>query len=186
MGILMIPMVIMPAMSGTIQRLFFHPTGIVNYFIELLFGHTMNWYSKDYAMIAVIIADIWQWTPFFILTIFTGLQALPKEPFESAMIDGANIWQNFRLVTLPLISPVLVVITLIRSIECLRNFDMIFNFFGGGPGNATETLPIYIYRKTIYGRMIGKGSTAGLVLVALMLFGSFIFIKSLRKTSWGE
>ena len=67
-------------------------------------------------------------------------RALPHEPLEAARVDGANWWQTLKWVTLPLLAPVLLVSILIRSMECLRNFDMIFNFFGGGPGNATETV----------------------------------------------
>ncbi len=180
-GLMTIPMVMMPSMVGTVQRLLFHPQGVLNYLLEVAFGVTVNWYSASNAMIAVVLADIWQWTPFFILTCYAGIQALPHEPLEAARVDGANWWQSLKWVTLPLLAPVLLVSILIRSMECLRNFDMIFNFFGGGPGNATETLPVYIYRQNIYSRALGQGSAAGLVLVAVMLVLCLGLVRVLKR-----
>lgn len=186
LGLFMLPMVMIPAMVGTVNRLFFHPKGLVNFFIESFIGFRVNWYSADYALIAVIIAEIWQWTPFFILTIYAGLQAIPQEPMEAALVDGAGSKQILFLIILPLLAPVLFVSILIRTMECLRNFDMIFNFFAGGPGNATETLPIHIYRTTIYSRELGFGSAKGLVLVVLMIIGAIVLSKLLIKYSWNE
>lgn len=186
LGLFMLPMVMMPAMVGTVNRLFFHPRGLVNFFVESFIGFRVNWYSADYALIAVIIAEIWQWAPFFILTTYAGLQAIPQEPMEAALVDGAGSTQILFLVTLPLLTPVLFVSILIRTMECLRNFDMIFNFFAGGPGNATETLPINIYRTTIYSRALGFGSAKGFVLIALMAIGAIVLSKLLIKYSWNE
>ena len=101
-AVLIIPVVLMPSMVGLIGRLYFSYDGLINYFFEVFTGIRHNWYGKDLALVAVILVDIWEWTPFFILILLAGLQTLPVEPFEAARVDGASRWQSFIHLTLPL------------------------------------------------------------------------------------
>ena len=97
-------------------------------------------------MLSVVAVDVWQWTPFVFLVLLAGLQAIPQEPYEAALIDGSTRWQTFRHVTLPLLKPAILIVLLLRTMDLLRVFDQIFILTEGGPGFATETISLYIYR----------------------------------------
>lgn len=166
---LLIPFIIMRSLVGIIWKLYFAYDGLVNYFLDLLLGLRINWYSPDFALSAAIIATIWVTTPFFGVVILAALQSLPREPYEAAKVDGASPFQNFIYITLPLIKPVLVIITLLRSMESLRAFELIFPMFAQGPGGATEVLPIYISTVTLNSSRFGRGNVISLVMLCLIL-----------------
>jgi multiple sugar transport system permease protein len=182
MGILIIPIVVMPSMVGMIWHLYFNYDGIINFLVETLIGTRYNWYGADLALLAVIIVDIWEWTPFFVLILLAGLQALPREPFEAARVDGASSWQIFRYVTLPMMAPLILTATILRLMDILRIFDVIFAMFAGGPGNATNTLPLYIYRVTMIARNIGRGSAASIMLIILIVGLSFLLVRMFERS----
>lgn len=98
------------------------------------------------ALVGLMLADIWQWTPFMVLIFLAGLRALPKEPYEAAAIDGASALQQFRHLTLPMLSKVIAIAVLIRSIDLFRIYDYVYVMTGGGPGTTTETLSFYAGR----------------------------------------
>ncbi len=114
------------------------------------------------ALIGVMIADIWQWTPFMVLIIMAGLRALPKEPFEAAAIDGASSLQMLRYLTLPMLGRVIAVAVLIRSIDLFRIYDYIYVMTAGGPGTETETLSFYA------GRLFGLANFAYAAILSLI------------------
>jgi len=176
-AVLVIPIVLMPSMVGLIGRLYFSYDGLVNYFFEILTGIRHNWYGKDLALLAVILVDIWEWSPFFILILLAGLQTLPIEPFEAARVDGASRWQSFTLITLPLMLPLLLTTLILRFMDVLRLFDVIFVMFAGGPGTATTTLPLYVYRSTLVLRDVGRGSAASIMLIIIIVSLTVILIK---------
>lgn len=181
MALLIVPMVLMPAMVGMISRLYFSPKGIVNWLLGLVGIEPINWFSTTWALPAVIITDVWQWTPFFVLILLAGLQALPGEPTEAARVDGASSWQILRFITLPLLVPLLLITATLRVMELLRQFDVVFTMFGGGPGNATEILPLAIFRTTVQDRQAGVGAALSLVLIAIILAVAFVFIRMMRR-----
>ncbi len=176
-AVLIIPIVLMPSMVGLIGRLYFSYDGLVNYFFEALTGIRHNWYGKDLALLAVILVDIWEWTPFFILILLAGLQTLPVEPFEAARVDGASRWQSFSLITLPLMLPLILTTLILRFMDVLRLFDVIFVMFAGGPGTTTTTLPLYVYRTTLVQRDVGRGSAASIMLIIIIVSLTVILIK---------
>ena len=98
------------------------------------------------AMFSVIIADVWQWTPFMFLLMLAGLASLPIEPYEAAAIDGASAWRQFWDLTLPFLKPVIAIALLLRIMDALRLFDLVFILTGGGPADRTKTLSLYIYQ----------------------------------------
>ena len=174
---LIIPIVLMPSMVGLIGRLYFAYDGLVNFFFESITGVRHNWYGKDLALWAVILVDIWEWTPFFILILLAGLQTLPVEPYEAARVDGASRWQSFWHLTLPLMLPLILTTLILRFMDVLRLFDVIFVMFSGGPGTATTTLPLYVYRTTLVQRNVGRGSAASVMLIIIIVSLTVILIR---------
>jgi len=181
-SLLIIPIVIMPSMVGMIWRLYFSFDGLVNYFLESLIGIKVNWFSRQWALLATMIVDIWEWTPFFILIFLAGLQSLPIEPFESARVDGASNWQIFRYLTLPFMTPLILVGSILRFMDLLRIFDVIFVMFSGGPGNATTTLPILVWRETMVAQNTGRGSAVSIMLIILIVSFTTILYKLYQKS----
>ena len=176
-AVLVIPIVLMPSMVGLIGRLYFSYDGLINYFFESLTGIRHNWYGKDLALLAVILVDIWEWTPFFILILLAGLQTLPVEPFEAARVDGASRWQSFTQLTLPMMLPLVLTTFILRFMDVLRLFDVIFVMFAGGPGTTTTTLPLYVYRTTLVQRDVGRGSAASIMLIIIIVALTVLLIK---------
>ncbi|MCY4072829.1 MAG: sugar ABC transporter permease [Chloroflexi bacterium] len=176
-ALLIIPVVLMPSMVGLIGRLYFSYDGLINFFFESVTGVRHNWYGKDLALVAVILVDIWEWTPFFILILLAGLQTLPVEPFEAARVDGASRWQSFAHLTLPMMLPLILTTLILRFMDVLRLFDVIFVMFSGGPGTATTTLPLYVYRTTLVQRDVGRGSAASVMLIIIIVALTVILIK---------
>ena len=178
---LIIPQVLMPSMLGMTWRLYFAHEGIVNYFIQLLGGTPLNWYSPQLALPAVMVVDIWEWTPFFVLVLLAGLQSLPQEPFDAARVDGASPWQILRYIILPMMAPLMIIASLLRMMDLMRLFDVVFAMYGGGPGNATETLPLHIYVVTMLRRNVGMGLAGSIMLIVLTLIAAVGLVMLLRR-----
>ncbi|HEV8168258.1 MAG TPA: sugar ABC transporter permease, partial [Pyrinomonadaceae bacterium] len=144
---LLVPMMLPTVVVGVVWRLMLNPNfGAVNGTLKQ-FGidtESLTWTaSPKLAMLSVIAVDVWQWTPFVFLVLLAGLQAIPQEPYEAALIDGSSRWQTFRHVTLPLLKPSILIVLLLRTMDLLRVFDQIFILTEGGPGFATETISLY-------------------------------------------
>jgi multiple sugar transport system permease protein len=132
------------------------------------------------AMMGVILADVWQWTPFMVLIMLAGLRSLPKEPFEAAAIDGANAWQMFTRLTLPMMSRVIAIAVLIRGIDLFRMVDYIHVMTARGPGTATLTLPTYATQEAFTKGVFNYASTIALVTLILIILTSTLFMKIFR------
>lgn len=182
-ALLIIPMTVTPSIAGLIWRLYYNPNyGIVNYFLETVFGVAPNWYSYDWALPSVILVDVWQWTPFIALILLAGLSALPQAPFEAARVDGASWWQTMRYVTLPLLRPIILIAVLLRLMDALKMFDVVFALTEGGPANATELLSMQIYRTGFYQTgMVGLAASMAVVLLVIIITLSQMFIKVLDE-----
>lgn len=174
-SVLLLPMMVTPIVVGNIWRMLYHPSaGLVNWFLGLIGIKGPLWLSSiTWALPAVIISDVWQWTPLMFLILLAGLQALPEEPFEAARVDGVNGWQEFRFITVPLMVPVMLVALLMRLLDAIKIFDQVFTLTHGGPGTATETLSFYIYK---VGFMYFDSGYASALSFAFMLL---IFVLSL-------
>ena len=137
--------------------------------------------SSDHALIALALVDVWQWTPFMMLAFFAGRQALPESPYRAAAVDGANGFQTFFRLTLPLLTPLLVVIGMLRFIDAFKIFDTIFILTAGGPGVSTESPSILAYKMTFEQWRIGESAAlAVLVWVTFFAFCS-VFYHLARK-----
>ena len=181
--IILTPMMMIPAVSGFIFYMLFVSKGPVNGILSVIFNTTIDfsWLKVGYgAMIAVMIADIWQWTPFMFLVILSGLMSLPEDQRDAAIILGASRWQRFRLVTLPLLKPVLVIALIIRGIEAIKIFDPIMLMTNGGPGTATETISVYLYKKGFIAFNWSYVASAGLVVLLIVTIISIFALKPLK------
>jgi len=181
-AIFIIPIVIMPAMVGLTWKMYLSYDGLVNWVLSLFYLPKINWMGTDLALISLILVDVWQWTPFFVLILFAGLQTLPKDPIDAIRVDGANDFQTFFYVKLPLLTPLIIIVCILRIMEIIRNFDVVFAIYQGGPGSATETLPIAVWRMFMSQRQVGMGSAFSFILILLSFFIAFIFINFLKRT----
>lgn len=148
-SVLIIPLFISPVIVGQFWALLLQrPFGPVDYLLGQLLGRpvTINWLSEfPWNFIALILADVWQWTPFMFVIMLAGLTALPAEPYEAALIDGVNGWQAFRYITLPQLVPMILLAVTFRLLDAVKLFDIIFMMTGGGPGTSTYTASFFLY-----------------------------------------
>jgi multiple sugar transport system permease protein len=182
---LLVPMMLPAVVVGVVWRLMLNPNfGAINGTLKNLGLNTesLTWTaSPRLAMLSVIAVDVWQWTPFVFLVLLAGLQAIPQEPYEAALIDGSNRWQTFRYVTLPLLKPAILIALLLRTMDLLRVFDQIFILTEGGPGFATETISLYIYRAAFRFFDFGYAAAMSFVLLALTNVISALYIRLLQN-----
>jgi multiple sugar transport system permease protein len=145
--IVLSPMCIPSVVVGIIWLLLFMPDfSVINYLLGLFGINGPQWIlTPSWALVAVMVAYIWQWTPFFILMISAGLAALPVEPYEAALVDGATWVQMVRYITIPLLRPVILLTVVIRMMDAFRVFDQVFVMTAGGPGRSTQVLSFVIY-----------------------------------------
>ncbi|WP_119166668.1 carbohydrate ABC transporter permease [Algihabitans albus] len=186
-ALLTLTLVVPPAITGMMFLLMQDPEfGVITYILEsigLLDGTRPILSTSSTALIGVMLADIWQWTPFMVLIFLAGLRSLPPEPFEAAMLDGASPFQIFRRITLPLMSKVIAVAVLIRGIDVFRMFDYVFVMTSGGPGTSTYVLSLYAWQQTFSFVKWGYGATISLVSLTIILIIANLFIK-LAKVRW--
>lgn len=180
--IFLLPMVATPVAIALVWLLMFDPaSGVLNYLLGLVGLQPSKWANDaSLAIPALILVDVWQWTPLVMLIVLGGLSALPPEPFEAAMIDGASGWQTFAYLTLPLLRPYIVVAALFRGIDALKTFDTIFVITRGGPAFASETLNLYIYSSAFEYLHMGYSSAMLVVFFAIVLGLSLMLIRVRR------
>ena len=182
---LLVPMMLPTVVVGVVWRLMLNPNfGAVNGTLKQFGINTDNFTwtaSPKLALMSVIAVDVWQWTPFVFLVLLAGLQAIPQEPYEAALIDGSNGWQTFWHVTLPLLKPSILIVLLLRTMDLLRVFDQIFILTEGGPGFATETISLYIYRTAFRFFDFGYAAAMSFVLLALTNIISALYIRFLQS-----
>jgi multiple sugar transport system permease protein len=180
---LIIPTIMTPVVVGIIWRLMYNPDiGMLNYFLAVFGFSPINWTGMPgTALPSVMMADIWEWTPFMALVMLAGLKALPQEPFEAALVDGATAWKTFRYITLPLLAPTMLVALLIRLMDAFKTFDLIFVLTQGGPGMNTEILNYYTYRYGFKFFHLGYASALSWLLVVIVTIVSILFIKTIRS-----
>jgi multiple sugar transport system permease protein len=181
-AVILLPMVATPVAIAMAWLLMFEPTvGLFNGILRSLDLPPQLWLgSADSALPSLIVVDVWQWTPMMALIILAGLATLPDEPFEAARVDGANSWQRFLYLTLPLLVPTMISAVLLRSIDALKTFDIIYTMTRGGPGFATETINIYAYVQSFEYFKLGSASSLLVVFFAIVLGISLIFVQ-IRK-----
>ena len=166
--LLLLPLVATPVAVGIVFNLFYDPTiGLLNFALHALGLPQGRWVSSENSVIAsLVLVDVWQWTPMITLIVLAGLAGLSEEPVEAARVDGASDWQILRFVTIPMVMPVILTAMILRLIDALKTFDIIFAMTGGGPGYASETLNIMGFKYSFEYFRMGQSSV---ILVALFL-----------------
>jgi multiple sugar transport system permease protein len=182
--LLLLPLVATPVAVGIVFNLFYDPTiGLVNFVLMSMNLPTGSWVSNEHSVIpALIIVDVWQWTPMITLIVLAGLAAMSEEPVEAARVDGASEWQILRFVTIPMVMPVILTAMILRLIDALKTFDIIFAMTGGGPGYASETLNIMGFKYSFEYFRMGQSAVI-LVALFLVVFLSSLGIMKLRASS---
>ena len=185
-AIMTLPLFATPVAMGFLGiTLYYESNGPLNNFITLLGGLGIPWLSSpDWAPVSIMILDIWQWTPFVFLVALAGLQGLPEDLYEAARVDGGSGWQLFRTITLPLMTPILWLILLLRLVESFKVFDFPASLTLGGPGRATEVYSLFTYRTALRFFDHGFAATQGfLLLFIVMLIVTLLFgrIRSLYE-----
>ncbi|NLS05306.1 sugar ABC transporter permease [Rhizobium sp. P32RR-XVIII] len=180
--ILLVPMMIPPIAVALTWKLIYQPQfGVLNELMYRLGLPAQAWAGDvNLAMATIIAADVWEWTPFIFLLMLAGLASLPTEPYEAAQVDGASAWRQFWDLTIPFLKPVIAIALLLRIMDALRLFDLVFILTVGGPAGATETLSLYIFKVAFTFVDIGYAAAISLVVLFVTVGFSTWFIKRLR------
>jgi len=131
----------------------------------------------DHPLLSIITADIWQWSSFIMLITLAALQALPRDPYEAAVLDGASSWQIFRFMTLPLITPIVAIGVILRAMDAVKLFDKVYMLTHGGPGSASETVTYYIYLQAFRFWNLPYASAISFILLAIIVALITLFFK---------
>lgn len=178
-----LPMMIAPVVVGLVWRFMFHQTyGTFNRFLEAVGLPKVDWLGQN-ALLSVIIADIWQWTPFIFILSLAALQSLPRSALEAARIDGATTWQQIWHIKLPLMAPVLLVTLILRLIDAFKVLEVILVLTGGGPGLQTEILALRIARTAREFRELGEAAAMSNMLLMLLMV---LTLGMFALTKWQE
>ena len=183
LAILLIPLLVSPIAVGLIWRLLLHADlGAVNWALGLFGLPKQEWLSgQATAMPTIVGVDVWHETSLMIVIILAGLTALPRDPIEAAAVDGANRWQAFWTVTLPLLMPVLLVAVLIRMIAAMKTYDLIYILTSGGPGGATETISFRIWKIGFTNLNMGQAAAASILLLFAIMLLTLVLIRVMRR-----
>ncbi len=187
-GVFVMPMMATPVALALVWTMMFHPQlGVLNYLLSFIHIGPLEWiYNQSTVIPSLVLVETWQWTPLVMLIVLGGLAAVPREPYESAEIDGANAWQKFRYLTMPMIAPFLMIAVIIRSIDAVKSFDIIYAMTQGGPGTASETINIYLYNTAFAYYDIGYGSAMAVVFFIIIVALSFVLLMVRQRSQWNE
>lgn len=173
----MLPMMMVPVVVGVAWRLFllpdFTPLAQIFEWLHIPFDTSRLLTEPSWAMVSVIVADIWQWTPFVMILLLASLHGIPDEIYEAARVDGASEWRQFWTMTLPLIKPSLITVGILRGMDAIRTFDLVYIMTNGGPAFATELVSIFNYKIAFSRYAMGYASavsTGVLIILAVVVF----------------
>jgi multiple sugar transport system permease protein len=185
-ALMLLPLMVPPVITALMWKIMMASTnaGILNYMLSFLGVDPVNWFgSTQGAIVSVLIIDTWGNLPFVALILLGGLQALPNEPYEAARVDGAGPIAMLRYVTLPLLSPFIVLVLLFRTMDSLRIFDVIYATTLGGPNDATTNLQILAYQYSFQWYQMGKGMAQAIVLLLLVVLVSYVLMRIWNRTA---
>ena len=183
--IFILPMMATPVAIALVWTMMFHPQlGVLNYLLSVVGLPPSTWvYDSATVIPTLVMVETWQWTPLVMLIVLGGLASLPQEPYEAAVLDGANGWQCFRHITLPLVWPFIMVALVLRAVDALKAFDTIFVITGGGPGTSSETLNLYLYQQAFSYYDIGYASAIVVVFFVLIMAVTLLLMKTRRAAA---
>jgi multiple sugar transport system permease protein len=191
--LILVPMMLSPVVVGLFWKLMYNPTfGYVNFLLgftnagtapDFLAGSWARESVPGLALTAVVLVDVWMWTPFVMLLVLSGLKAIPDYLYEAAAIDRASSWFQFWRITLPQVAPLLLIAVLFRTIEAVKSFDLVMGMTGGGPGSQTELIAINLYRQAFQGQFrTGAASALAYIILIIIIAISNLYIRYLNQT----
>ena len=184
-SILIVPLFISPVIVGQVWMLMLHsPFGPTNYILSQLLGQevTIKWLTQwPWNFVALILADVWQWTPFMFVILLAGLTAIPPHVYEAAELDGVGPWQTFWYITVPYIAPMMLLAVTFRLLDAVRLFDTIFIMTGGGPGTSTYTASFYLYTIGFTQFHISRATAGAWIFMVLTLLVIIFLVRRLLK-----
>jgi multiple sugar transport system permease protein len=187
MPLLLLPVMVVPIVVGfTWKMLWDNQYGAINQVLSLIAGHDVNilWLAhRDTALFAMVVTDLWQWTPFMFLILLAGLSSVNPELYEAAALDGASWWDALRDVSLPGISRVIAVAIIFRALDVFKIFDLVFMFTQGGPGTSTESISWYIYQLGFKFFRLGYASAVSFLVVILLTVLATIYVARFLRSS---
>lgn len=179
--LLMLPVMMVPIVVAFTWRMLWDAQyGAINQILGLVLNQpvTIAWLAKtDTALLAMIVTEVWQWTPFMFLVLLAGLTSISPEFYEAAAIDGANWWQSLRHITLPALAPVVAVAILFRVLDAFKIFEMVYVFTQGGPGTSTETISWYIYQIGFKFFRMGYAAALSYLVMLLLVVACTLYVK---------
>ena len=184
-SILIMPMMVVPAVAGYMFFMLFQSGGPVNDILSSLVGHpvAVAWLSDpDLALVAVMVADIWQWTPLMFLILLAGMVGVPEDQIRAATLLGAGPLRRFITIVLPRMKTIIGIALAIRVIECFKVFDTLFIMTGGGPGVATETISVYIYKIATQDLIWGYVAAIALAILIVLSIACVWALKRMART----
>jgi len=181
--LLILPMVSTPVVVGILFRLLYDADfGAINYFLNLVGIPNHPWLGDpSTALPALVMADVWEWSPFMMVILLAGLQALPRDPFEAAVIDGASRIQIFRYLTLPMLKRTLLIGLLLRTVDSFKEFDKIYVTTLGGPGTTTEVASLYVYKVGFVFLRIGDAAAMAIIMLIIVMMVSNLYLKFIKE-----
>lgn len=182
---MIVPIAMTPSIASQIWKLMFNNEfGVINFVLVRLFGVSVSWLDENHAFLSVMIATVWQYIPFVTLMLYAGLRSLPEDAYESAALDGANKFQLFFLITLPMMKRLILLCTLLRTIDMLKTFDIPYVLTQGGPGFATKFLGLLIY-DTGFGEtnFVARSAAMAVILIIITSALSLLLFRLQRKNA---
>ncbi len=178
----MVPMMLPPIVTALIWKLMYRPLGVLNWFLEVFGIKPLTWVLDSKQVIpSLIITDVWQWTPFVTLIVFSGINSIPDDLFDAADIESGTFWTKVRLVLLPLLMPLLTVSIMLRFIFLFTTFDIIAGLTRGGPGQASMTLYYYSYLKSFEWFRLGEAATLNLLIFVITMSIGMVMLNKVLK-----
>lgn len=190
--LILIPMMLSPVVVGLFWKLMYNPTfGFFNFLLgftnpitgpDMLASSFARVNVPGLALWAVVLVDVWMWTPFVMLLVLSGLKAIPDYLYEAAAIDRASSWFQFWRITLPQVAPLLLIAVLFRTIEAFKSFDLVMGMTGGGPGDQTELIAVNLYRQAFLGQFrTGRSSALAYIILFIIIAVSNLYILYLNR-----
>lgn len=190
MTLMLVPMMLSPVVVALFWRFMMQGEGVLNYYVvNLLNQQPVLWLTdRNIVIWSLVIVDVWMWTPFMMLMSLAGLSAVPKYLYEAAAVDRAGAWFRFRHITLPMVTPLLLIAVIFRTMDAYKLFDQAFVLVGnrGGPGRAGQTAALWVYEQAFTNWNTGEASALGYVMLIVIIALANLFIRALNATKGTE
>jgi len=181
--LLILPMLLVPSTAAVLWRFLYDiEFGSINHILDFLGLGRHSWLgSKNTALYAVMVADIWASTPYVFLILLAGLRSLPQDCFEAARMDGASSWQLFRYITLPLLFPIIMIVVIFKTVDTFKAFDYLWVMTRGGPGRSSHIISTYTYEHAFQYYEFGSGASMSIFTTIIILMIVMLFMVILAK-----